>query len=271
MEVQRASPVAMAPPAPLAHLPPAPVPLFIASPRARQNNLAAPAPAPFALPPSPQRLPFAAPPSPQQLPFAALPSPQQLPFAAPPSPQQGAPAPPTKAPVPFAKALHKMLGDAPQLIRLEEGCVAIPSPSALEGILGKYYRTSKYTSFQRQLTGFGFHRQATAGRAGSLVTIYRRSPEAGGRIDSVDAILGIRRVVRLTRRRRLTHAPEDSDVEEEVPVDSDDEVIWDSARARPPAEIEAEALRMDATAAAEAHQQYLIGIAIAFDDESDSD
>lgn len=183
MEVQRASPVAMAPPAPLAHLPPAPVPLFIASPRARQNNLAAPAPAPFALPPSPQ-----------QLPFAALPSPQQLPFAAPPSPQQGAPpAPPTKAPVPFAKALHKMLGDAPQLIRLdaEEGCVVIPSPTALEGILGKYYRHSKYASFQRQLNNFGFHRQAGAG-----VTIYRRSPEAGGRIDSVDAILGIRHVVR---------------------------------------------------------------------------
>ena len=183
MEVQRASPVAMAPPAPLAHLPPPPVPLFIASPRARQNNLAAPAPAPFALPPSPQQLPFAAPPSPQQLPFAA-----------PPSPQQGAPpAPPTKAPVPFAKALHKMLGDAPQLIRLdaEEGCVVIPSPTALEGILGKYYRHSKYASFQRQLNNFGFHRQAGAG-----VTIYRRSPEAGGRIDSVDAILGIRHVVR---------------------------------------------------------------------------
>ena len=171
MEVQRASPVAMAPPAPLAHLPPPPVPLFIASPRARQNNLPAPAPAPFALPPSPQRLPF----------------------AAPPSPQQGAPAPPTKAPVPFAKALHKMLGDAPQLIRLdaEEGCVVIPSPTALEGILGKYYRHSKYASFQRQLNNFGFHRQAGAG-----VTIYRRSPEAGGRIDSVDAILGIRHVVR---------------------------------------------------------------------------
>ena len=167
MEVQRASPVAMAPPAPLAHLPPPPVPLFIASPRARQNNLPAPAPAPFALPPSPQRLPFAAPSSPA--------------------------APPTKAPVPFAKALHKMLGDAPQLIRLdaEEGCVVIPSPTALEGILGKYYRHSKYASFQRQLNNFGFHRQAGAG-----VTIYRRSPEAGGRIDSVDAILGIRHVVR---------------------------------------------------------------------------
>ena len=46
--------------------------------------------------------------------------------------------------------------------------------------------------------------------------------------------------------------PPASPVEEEAPVDSDDEVIWDSARARPPAEIEAEALRMDATAAAEA-------------------
>ena len=173
MEVQRASPVAMGVPPPLAHLPPPPVPLFIASPTARQNNQ----PAPFALPPSPQRLPFAVPPSPQQLPFAA---PQQAP-------------PPTKAPVPFAKALHKMLGDAPQLIRLdaEEGCVVIPSPTALEGILGKYYRHSKYASFQRQLNNFGFHRQAGAG-----VTIYRRSPEAGGRIDSVDAILGIRHVVR---------------------------------------------------------------------------
>ena len=180
MEVQRASPVAMGVPPPLARLPPPSVPLFIASPTARQNNLAAPAPAPFVLPPSPQRLPFAAPPSPQQLPFAAPPSPQQAP-------------PPTKAPVPFAKALHKMLGDAPQLIRLdaEEGCVVIPSPTALEGILGKYYRHSKYASFQRQLNNFGFHRQAGAG-----VTIYRRSPEAGGRIDSVDAILGIRHVVR---------------------------------------------------------------------------
>ncbi len=198
MEVQRASPVAMGVPPPLAHLPPPPVPLFIASAPARQNNLAAlpaPAPAPFTMPASPQQLPFAAPPSPQQqqsaappLPFAAPPSPQQLPFAAPPSP-----APPTKAPVPFAKALHKMLGDAPQLIRLdaEEGCVVIPSPTALEGILGKYYRHSKYASFQRQLNNFGFHRQAGAG-----VTIYRRSPEAGGRIDSVDAILGIRHVVR---------------------------------------------------------------------------
>ena len=65
--------------------------------------------------------------------------------------------------------------------------------------------------------------------------------------------------------------PPASPVEEEAPVDSDDEVIWDSARARPPAEIEAEALRMDATAAAEAHNEYLIGIGIAFDDDSDSD
>ena len=64
---------------------------------------------------------------------------------------------------------------------------------------------------------------------------------------------------------------DESGVEEESPVDSDDEVIWDSARARPPAEIEAEALRMDATAAAEAHNEYLIGIGIAFDDDSDSD
>ena len=85
-----------------------------------------------------------------------------------------------------------MLGDSPQLIRLDaEGGIVIPSPSALEGILGKYYRHSKYASFQRQLNNFGFHRQWGTG-----ATIYRRSPEAGGRIDSVDAILGIRHVVR---------------------------------------------------------------------------
>ena len=76
---------------------------------------------------------------------------------------------------------------------------------------------------------------------------------------------------RRDRRPRRAVDYDESGVEEESPVDSDDEVIWDSARARPPAEIEAEALRMDATAAAEAHNEYLIGIGIAFDDDSDSD
>ena len=127
------------------------------------------------------------------------------------------------APLPFAKALHKILGDAPQLIRLdaEEGCIVIPSPSALEGILGKYYRHSKYASFTRQLNNFGFDRDPGAG-----VTIYRRSPEAGGRIDSVDAILGIRHVVKKKKLRAPSAALEAdaSRMDEAAAADADAEV-----------------------------------------------
>ena len=72
-------------------------------------------------------------------------------------------------------------------------------------------------------------------------------PPNGGRASEAD--VQALRVFRASRGRRCHALPP---VEEEAPVDSDDEVIWDSARARPPAEIEAEALRMDATAAAEA-------------------
>ena len=92
----------------------------------------------------------------------------------------------------FVIKLYQMLQEQREVLTWDpDGGIIIHDRQRLEATLSVYFRHNRFTSFQRQLNNFGFHRQAGAG-----VTIYRRSPEAGGRIDSVDAILGIRHVVR---------------------------------------------------------------------------
>ena len=92
--------------------------------------------------------------------------------------------------VPFTKALHRMLTEIPEHIRLEAGSLIIPSPRELEPLLSRFFRHSRYASFQRQLNNFGFHRQT-----GSGTTIYRRegSPDC---VEDVDAVLKLRHALR---------------------------------------------------------------------------
>ena len=65
------------------------------------------------------------------------------------------------------------------------------SSKNLELLLSKFFRHSRYASFQRQLNNFGFHRQN--GTSGST-TIYRR--EGVPENLSVESILTLRHVLR---------------------------------------------------------------------------
>ena len=65
----------------------------------------------------------------------------------------------------------------------------IPDPAALERNLSKYYKHSKYASFQRQLNNFGYRRTFALG-GDAAETVYERQ----GASENLDDLLALRPV-----------------------------------------------------------------------------
>jgi len=65
----------------------------------------------------------------------------------------------------------------------------IPDPAALERNLSKYYKHSKYASFQRQLNNFGYRRRFALGGTDEE-TVYERQ----GASENLDDLLALRPV-----------------------------------------------------------------------------
>ena len=100
-------------------------------------------------------------------------------------------APPAPAPeraVPFVAQLKRMIEERPEIIRWRRGEIVIPDPAALERNLSKYYKHSKYASFQRQLNNFGYRRRFVDQQAAE--TVYERA----GASENLDDLLALRPV-----------------------------------------------------------------------------
>ena len=101
-------------------------------------------------------------------------------------------------PVPFAKALYRMIKEHPDVISWESstGSLIIPDPKKLEKTLLDYFRHGRYASFQRQLNNFGYRRVGSPGPA----TVYRRELAPGEQVPGGDiapeSILSLRHVLR---------------------------------------------------------------------------
>ena len=110
--------------------------------------------------------------------------------------------PPHEQPPTFVTQLKRMIEERPEIIRWSRGDIMIPDPAALERNLLKYYKHSKYASFQRQLNNFGYRRK-WLGR-GSMMkdTVYERQ----GASENLDDLLSLRPVKKKARRRRARGA-----------------------------------------------------------------
>ena len=91
--------------------------------------------------------------------------------------------------IPFVAQLKRMIEERPEIIRWRRGDIVIPDPAALERNLSKYYKHSKYASFQRQLNNFGYRRQFAPGGGDAAETVY----EAGAS-ENLDDLLALRPV-----------------------------------------------------------------------------
>ena len=90
--------------------------------------------------------------------------------------------------IPFVAQLKRMIEERPEIIRWRRGDIVIPDPAALERNLSKYYKHSKYASFQRQLNNFGYRRRFALGEA--TETVYERA----GASENLDDLLALRPV-----------------------------------------------------------------------------
>lgn len=81
--------------------------------------------------------------------------------------------PRTRRPAPsFALKLEHLVRERPDLIDLQHGALTIKHPKNLEAVLGQYFRTRTYQSFQRQLNNFGFTKDKLASSSKGPVTVY---------------------------------------------------------------------------------------------------
>ena len=113
----------------------------------------------------------------------------------------------------FMKQLKKMFEEIPDII-WDRGAIIIPDPAKLEKALPKYYKTSKFSSFQRQLNNFGYHRSYATNervdRSKSRGVCYQKVAGAPPSVD-IDGLLSLRPLVRRKKR------PLDDDLADEPP------------------------------------------------------
>lgn len=96
----------------------------------------------------------------------------------------------TDKPPDFVVKLYSMFSElGPDLITWNSGKIAIPGPSnKLAAVLPKYFRHGKFTSFQRQLNNFGFHKKIS--ESSSKLRVYAREDMLGY---PAEALLDLRR------------------------------------------------------------------------------
>ncbi|KAJ8600994.1 hypothetical protein CTAYLR_010084 [Chrysophaeum taylorii] len=96
----------------------------------------------------------------------------------------------TDKPPDFVVKLYSMFTElGPDLITWNSGKIAIPGPSnKLAAVLPKYFRHGKFTSFQRQLNNFGFHKKIS--ESSSKLRVYSREDMIGY---PAEALLDLRR------------------------------------------------------------------------------
>lgn len=101
--------------------------------------------------------------------------------------------PRTRRPAPsFALKLEHLVRERPDLIDLQHGALTIKHPKNLEAVLGQYFRTRTYQSFQRQLNNFGFTKDKLASSSKGPETVYVK--RKGVQIQSVADLSKIRSV-----------------------------------------------------------------------------
>ena len=89
----------------------------------------------------------------------------------------------------FVVKLFLMFQEFPELIAWDSGKIVIPAPATkLGSVLSKFFRTGKFTSFQRQLNNFGFHKKVS--ESTSSARVYARADMDGF---PAEALLSLRR------------------------------------------------------------------------------